>query len=82
MYEGQWVGGVRQGKGKISYSDGSFYRGDFQKDQMWGRGVYVGADGSQYDGEVCEYVCESRCRLLVMNYYIFIVFLSYGMNMN
>ena len=62
MYEGQWVAGVRQGKGKIIYSDGSYYRGDFQKDQMWGRGVYVGADGSQYDGEVSVMHYLSRYR--------------------
>ena len=31
MFEGQWCRGVRQGKGKITYLDGSFYRGDFNK---------------------------------------------------
>lgn len=51
VYEGEWDMGVRHGFGRISYKDGSFYRGDFVRDQMWGKGVYVGADGSQYDGE-------------------------------
>eukprot|EP01036_Dinobryon_divergens_P030018 gene30018-39205_t len=51
VFEGQWCRGVRQGKGKITYRDGSFYRGDFNKDQMWGKGIYVGSDGTQYDGE-------------------------------
>ncbi len=51
VYEGEWDMGVRHGFGRISYKDGSYYRGDFVRDQMWGKGVYVGADGSQYDGE-------------------------------
>ena len=39
------------GTGKISYKDGSYYRGDMQKNQMWGHGIYVGSDNTQYDGE-------------------------------
>ena len=39
------------GSGKISYKDGSYYRGDMQKNQMWGHGIYVGSDNTQYDGE-------------------------------
>jgi hypothetical protein len=51
-YEGQWQRGRRAGKGTISYKDGSYYRGDFYKEQMWGRGVYVdSANGYQYDGD-------------------------------
>ena len=30
---------------------GSFYRGDFQSDQMYGKGIFVGADSTQYDGD-------------------------------
>ena len=51
VYEGDWDHGVREGKGKITYLDGSYYRGDFKKEMMWGKGVYVGADSTQYDGE-------------------------------
>ena len=36
----------------MSFLDGSYYRGHFRDDLMWGRGVYVDAsDGSQYDGD-------------------------------
>jgi len=52
IYEGDWVRGVRHGVGKLTFSDGSFYRGDFQGDQMYGKGIFVGtADNTQYDGE-------------------------------
>ena len=42
VYEGDWVHGVREGQGKITFKDGSFYRGDMQKNQMWGHGIFVG----------------------------------------
>lgn len=56
VYEGDWVKGVRHGQGKLTYKDGSFYKGEFQNNQMWGRGIYVGNSSSgegnvQYEGE-------------------------------
>jgi hypothetical protein len=48
---GDWDNDVRHGKGLLKYDDGSYYRGDISREQMWGRGVYVSADGSQYDGK-------------------------------
>ena len=49
VYEGEWVRGVREGHGKITFKDGSYYRGDMQKNQMWGHGVFVGG----YCSSVC-----------------------------
>ena len=51
IYAGSWRRNKREGVGKISYIDGSYYRGDFVKEKMHGRGIYIGVDGSQYDGE-------------------------------
>ncbi len=51
VYDGQWEHNRREGVGKLSYLDGSYYKGDFHEEKMSGRGVYVGADGSQYEGE-------------------------------
>jgi hypothetical protein len=34
VYEGDWMRGVREGHGKISYKDGSFYRGHMQNNQV------------------------------------------------
>lgn len=47
VYEGDWVHGVREGQGKITFKDGSFYRGDMQKNQMWGHGIFVGMRNSK-----------------------------------
>lgn len=35
----------------IRYPDGRFYRGDFVRERMTGRGLFVWPDGSQYEGE-------------------------------
>jgi hypothetical protein len=52
VYEGDWVYGIREGQGKLSFADGSFYRGEFKKDQMWGKGIFIdGVTNTQYDGE-------------------------------
>jgi hypothetical protein len=44
-----WEHGFRHGKGLLKFGDGSFYRGDFKREQMHGHGVHVGASGTQYD---------------------------------
>jgi hypothetical protein len=38
-FEGTFVNGIREGKGKMFYPDGSFYEGDFQNDKKEGHGV-------------------------------------------
>ena len=30
VYEGEWKGGMRHGKGKMTWSDGGSYEGDWQ----------------------------------------------------
>ena len=51
IYEGSWHRGLRHGKGTLRWSDGRFYRGDFIRERMTGRGLMVWPDGSQYEGE-------------------------------
>ena len=29
MYEGEWKGGMRHGKGKMKWSDGAYYEGEW-----------------------------------------------------
>mmetsp|Transcript_71714 Transcript_71714/g.226586 ORF Transcript_71714/g.226586 Transcript_71714/m.226586 type:complete len:678 (-) Transcript_71714:106-2139(-) len=51
FYEGEWVNGVRQGKGILEYSPGVFYDGEWQDDMMQGHGTFTYANGNTYKGE-------------------------------
>lgn len=42
--------GNRFGKGKYSWTDGSFYDGEWKRDKMNGLGIYRGNDGSVVKG--------------------------------
>lgn len=37
-YEGQWEGGVKQGRGRLSLGDGGYYEGEFSGGEMEGHG--------------------------------------------
>jgi len=51
-YEGDWVDGVRQGKGKyVSKSSGGVYDGEYRNDKKDGSGKYVWSNGDWYEGE-------------------------------
>ena len=51
-YEGDWVDGVRQGKGKyVSKSSGGVYDGEYKNDKKDGSGKYVWSNGDWYEGE-------------------------------
>jgi len=55
VYEGQWLGGVFNGQGKLTWNKGGAFVGEFYKDKMWtGKGVvYTTLDGFslRYEGE-------------------------------
>ncbi len=50
-YTGNLVSGVRQGKGKITWYDGSTYDGEWNNGQKHGYGKSVWANGDTYVGE-------------------------------
>lgn len=50
VYEGEWLMGVREGKGKMTYSDG-YYEGDWKKGVREGKGVDSFNNGYKYEGE-------------------------------
>ena len=50
-YEGEWVQGMRQGRGLRQYSNGEQYEGDFSAGQRHGYGRYTFANGDVYAGE-------------------------------
>ncbi len=37
IYDGDWVDGLREGKGIVRWQNGNCYEGDFQGDKMNGR---------------------------------------------
>ena len=50
-YDGDWVAGVKEGKGKITYPDGAIYDGDLVKGQRAGTGTLTMPDGLIYVGD-------------------------------
>ena len=40
-YEGQFINGKRQGKGKYIYKNGDIYEGDFNQGLKEGKGKYI-----------------------------------------
>lgn len=54
-YEGEYKNGVREGQGKITYSDGTIQTGKFLNGHMIGEGVMIYEDGSKYSGNFINY---------------------------
>jgi hypothetical protein len=53
-FEGNFIAGVRQGKGRITFFNGDVYDGQWQDDKRWGYGVYVYGAGSSSKGDRYE----------------------------
>jgi len=51
LYDGDFKGGKRNGKGKLMCANGDVYDGDWRDDKRNGKGKYTWADGDVYDGE-------------------------------
>jgi hypothetical protein len=50
-YEGDTKNGMKHGRGKYKYPDGSFYEGEFENNKKHGKGYYKAANGDIYEGE-------------------------------
>jgi len=50
-YEGEWLGGMRDGKGKQSWPDGTSYVGEWRRGRAGGRGEIRHIDGDTFTGE-------------------------------
>lgn len=44
IYEGEFENGNRQGQGKYTWTDQSYYQGEWLTDKMNGKGLYVNAE--------------------------------------
>ena len=51
VYEGSWLTGERNGRGKMFFKDGSIYVGYWKSDKAHGYGRIVHKDGDIYEGE-------------------------------
>merc|ERR1712072_81719 len=50
-YEGDWVGGLREGKGKyVAKRAGGKYEGEYKNDLKHGKGKYTWSNGDWYEG--------------------------------
>jgi hypothetical protein len=49
-YSGQFLNGLREGKGKITFSNGNIYEGLFSRNKMQGEGTMNYGNGDRYTG--------------------------------
>ncbi|CAD8059718.1 unnamed protein product [Paramecium primaurelia] len=50
-YNGEWLDSLPDGKGKYTFSDQSYYIGDFMKGQFHGKGEFKSKEGTYYRGQ-------------------------------
>ena len=60
VYEGEYVGNVRSGKGKMTYADGAVYEGSWEGGKRAGSGVYTYSNGDVYRGEWADDVKQGE----------------------
>ena len=51
LYEGQWLGGFRHGRGKMHFRDGATYEGTWYLGRAQGYGKFTKVKGEMYEGE-------------------------------
>ena len=54
-HEGEFINGIREGRGKFTHKDNSVAAGTFKNGQLMGFGTRVSDDGGKYEGEFVNY---------------------------
>ena len=54
-YEGEYKNGIREGRGKFTYADGSVLEGNFVNGQLVGKGTGTVGNGDSYEGNFINY---------------------------
>lgn len=54
VYEGEFLRGLRHGKGKFHTSQGHTYIGEYCNDVMEGMGIYSFLNGDEYQGQFAQ----------------------------
>lgn len=49
-YDGQWIGGFRDGYGVQKWPDGAIYEGEWKDNRAHGKGKFTHIDGDVYNG--------------------------------
>jgi hypothetical protein len=50
LYQGEWIGGFRHGRGAITWSDGARFEGEWVLGRAVGQGKFTHTKGEIYDG--------------------------------
>ena len=59
--EGEWVDGVKHGRGRFTFGDGGFYEGEFRNGEITGFGCRCWiATGNSYQGDFLDGEVVSR----------------------
>lgn len=66
-YNGNWINNNRVGYGELTFSDGSFYKGEFNYDNMHGKGSYFFESGEVYVGNFINGIIEGKGDLFDSN---------------
>jgi antitoxin component YwqK of YwqJK toxin-antitoxin module len=61
MYEGEWQGGKKNGKGKYFWSNGQVYEGEFKDNECHGAGVLYYLCGKKFEGQWKNGKKTGRC---------------------
>lgn len=60
FYEGEFMNGLKEGRGRIIKSNGNIYFCSFKKNMMEGFGVFIGYQGTMYIGEWKNDIIEGQ----------------------
>ena len=55
VYDGEWIGNMRDGYGVQVWSDGAKYEGEWSDNKANGKGKFFHVDGDIYEGFI--YIC-------------------------
>ena len=51
MFTGNYIAGIKTGKGKYTWKSGGSYEGDYKSEKMDGKGIYQFPSGRRYEGD-------------------------------
>ena len=70
-YDGQWLGGFRHGRGKMTFRDGAAYEGTWYLGRAHGLGTFTHVKGETYDGEWADDMHHGKGVSIHVNHFRF-----------